>query len=95
MLFKDFNYWLNYLIDLSKKTNYDWYIKPHPDYLPGTLENIKKIVLDKSDIKMVDPAVSWKQLVEEGGPQLRTRLFQYLFSFFILPVKEVEVLKLC
>ena len=32
MFFTDYYEWLTFLVDLSKKTNYDWYIKTHPDF---------------------------------------------------------------
>jgi hypothetical protein len=30
-IFPDFYEWLNFLSDLSKETDFEWYIKPHPD----------------------------------------------------------------
>lgn len=63
-LFSDFYEWLKFLVSISKKTNYDWYIKPHPDYLPGTLENINKIIYG-SKIKLIDPSASFHNLANE------------------------------
>ena len=40
-LFPDFYEWLDYLGKLSNKKDYNWYIKLHPDYLPGTINIIK------------------------------------------------------
>ncbi len=40
-LFEDNYTWLINLLELAKKTNFDWYIKPHPDGFP---ENKKKII---------------------------------------------------
>ena len=44
MNYEDFYEWLNFLKQISKKTQHEWYIKPHRDYLPGTLEAIKKLL---------------------------------------------------
>ena len=48
-----------------QKTQHEWYIKPHRDYLPGTLEAIKKIIKD-SNIKLLSPEVSFHQLKSEN-----------------------------
>jgi hypothetical protein len=62
MLFYDFYEWIKYLGVLSYKTNYDWYIKVHPDYLPGTLEIIKVLSEDFKNIKILDPNTSFHEL---------------------------------
>jgi len=66
MLFLDFYEWLHFLGTISEKTNYDWYIKPHPDYLPGTLENINDIIAEYPKIKLIPPETSFHQLAREG-----------------------------
>jgi hypothetical protein len=43
-LFPDFYEWLNFLGEISEQTDYDWYIKTHPDYLQGTKEIIDDFV---------------------------------------------------
>jgi hypothetical protein len=66
MFFFDFFEWLDHLGKISIQTDYDWYIKPHPDYLPGTIETIKLITKKYKKIKFVDPKSSFKQLAAEG-----------------------------
>ena len=66
LLFTDFYEWLVFLCKISKETNYDWYIKPHPDYLPGTIEIINSIIEQKSDIKLINPKASFHDLKKEG-----------------------------
>lgn len=66
MLFNDFYEWLSFLVDISLETDYEWFIKPHRDYLPGTLETINQLIGKNRNIKLVDPEVSWLQLKEEG-----------------------------
>ena len=51
---------------MSKKTDYDWYIKPHPDYLPGTLETLNKIIKKYPTLTLISPEISFHQLVMEG-----------------------------
>ena len=61
--FVDFYEWILYLAKISKKTNYNWYIKPHPDYLPGTLDHIYKIMKSFNNIQLLDPLTSFHQLI--------------------------------
>tara|TARA_B100001027_G_C16266293_1_gene332299 strand:- start:2854 stop:4503 length:1650 start_codon:yes stop_codon:yes gene_type:complete len=72
--FEDFYEWLLFLGSISKKTNYDWYIKDHPYYsdlkyassLDRTYELSKKIVKQFNSIKRLDPNLSHHQLRNEG-----------------------------
>ena len=66
MLFHDFFDWLDHLGRISNKSDYDWYIKPHPDYLPGTIETIQLIADKYKKIKFIDPRTSFNQLADEG-----------------------------
>jgi hypothetical protein len=64
--FPDFYEWLHFLGQISQQTNYDWYLKPHPDPLPGTLATIKSIVADYPQIKIIPYQSSVYQLAQEG-----------------------------
>jgi hypothetical protein len=66
MLFVDFYEWLSFLGEISNKTDYDWYIKPHPDFLPGTIETLDEICKKFPKISLIDPITSWHQLKDEG-----------------------------
>ena len=66
ILFVDFFEWLRFLGKVSQKTNYDWYLKVHPDYLPGTMEVIQKIVTEFPKIQIVSHRTSHHQLAREG-----------------------------
>tara|TARA_A100001035_G_C27760512_1_gene490922 strand:- start:132 stop:1718 length:1587 start_codon:yes stop_codon:yes gene_type:complete len=66
LLYLDFYEWLCHLSEIAKKTDYDWYIKPHPDYLPGTMEILKDITSKFDQITLIDPDTSFFQLAEEG-----------------------------
>ena len=65
-LFSDFYEWLNFLGKLSIETNYDWYIKTHPDFLPGNIMIIKSIIKKYPKIKLLKANISHKQLIQEG-----------------------------
>lgn len=66
MLFVDFYEWLRYLGKMSKKTDYDWYLKTHPDPLPGTEDIIGEILEEFPGITFIPPDTSHHQLVREG-----------------------------
>ena len=66
ILFLDFYEWLNYLGKISERTNYDWYLKMHPDALPGTLEIIQGILAQFPKITLIPHETSYHQLVKEG-----------------------------
>lgn len=61
-LFLDFYEWLSFLSKISHKTDYNWFIKPHRDYLPGTIEIISNIMKKFNNIKFVNPEYSFHQL---------------------------------
>ena len=63
-LFPDFNEWLNFLGTISLKTNYDWYIKTHPDYNPLTLEVIKKFIKKFNNFTLLPSDTSHNQIIK-------------------------------
>ena len=65
-LFVDFYEWINFLGKISKKTNYDWYIKLHADYLPGTREVVEYFIKKYPTIKYLPNDYSHHQIINEG-----------------------------
>ncbi len=65
-LFVDFYEWLQFLGRTSENTDYDWYIKMHPEPLPGTEEIIRGIIQEFPRITFLPPDTSFRQLVDEG-----------------------------
>lgn len=65
-LFPDFYEWLEFLGTISEKTEYDWYIKTHPDYLPGTMEIVRGFVEKYPRLTLLPPETSHLQLIEDG-----------------------------
>lgn len=66
MSFVDFYEWLKFLGRISERTNYDWYLKTHPDPLPGTYKVINDVLKDFPKIKIVPHKTSHHQLAKEG-----------------------------
>jgi hypothetical protein len=65
-LFVDFYEWIDFLGKISKKTNYDWYIKLHANYLPGTKEIIEYFIKKYPSIKYLPNNYSHHQIIKEG-----------------------------
>ena len=65
LLFMDFYEWLMFLAKVSSKTNYEWYIKTHPDVLPISKRIIKNIVDKNQNFNLVPAGTSFHQLANE------------------------------
>ena len=65
-LFTDFYEWLNFLGMITEKTDYDWYIKTHPDFLPGNIPIIEEFIKKYPRFNLVPPETSHLQLISEG-----------------------------
>lgn len=65
-LFPDFYEWLNFLGDISELTDYDWYIKTHPDFLPGNIPIIEEFIRRYPKFSQIPSDTSHLQLKEEG-----------------------------
>ncbi len=65
-LFPDFYEWLSCLGEVSEETDYDWYIKTHPDYLPGNKEIIEYFLNKYPRFTLIPAEASHKQIIKEG-----------------------------
>ncbi|SDH62511.1 hypothetical protein SAMN05660652_01977 [Propionivibrio dicarboxylicus] len=65
-LFPDFLEWLEFLGQISKESDYDWYIKTHPDYLPGTMEIIRSFIDRYPKFSLLPANASHHQIIGEG-----------------------------
>jgi hypothetical protein len=65
-LFPDLYEWLTFLGKISERTDYDWYVKTHPDFLPGNTEALKSIICNYPKITLIPKETSHLQIVEEG-----------------------------
>jgi hypothetical protein len=66
MLFSDFYEWIKYLVNISKKTNYDWYIKPHPECSSQDLKLIKQIIKKNSKICILSSKATHSEILKKG-----------------------------
>jgi hypothetical protein len=64
--FPDFYEWLEFLGKMSERTDYEWYIKTHPDYLPGTKEIIDAFVVRYPKFSLLPSDASHMQIIAEG-----------------------------
>ena len=64
--FSDFYEWFKFLEKIMIKTNYDWYVKPHPNATESEYDFLKKFVLNKKNVFLVPKNCSNLQLINEG-----------------------------
>jgi hypothetical protein len=65
-LFPDLYEWLTFLGKISERTDYDWYVKTHPDFLPGNSEALESIICKYPKITLLAKETSHLQIVEDG-----------------------------
>ena len=65
-LFPDNYEWLTFLGEVSEKTDYDWYVKTHPDSLQGNAPIIKKFIRKFPKFTLIPSKTSHHQIIEDG-----------------------------
>lgn len=68
-LFNDFYEWIIFLFELSENSQFDWYIKCHPnyyEYFDNTVKNLKELLKKYKNVKWIDPQTSNSQIIKEG-----------------------------
>ena len=65
-LYPDFYEWLTALGEISNITDYDWYIKTHPDFRPGNVAIIEGFITKYQKFTLIPPETSHHQIIEEG-----------------------------
>ena len=65
-LFPDFFEWLQFLGELSKKTDYEWYLKTHPGIDNFDKKTINDFISRYNKIILIPNTTSHHQLIEEG-----------------------------
>ncbi len=65
-LFPDFWEWMSFLSDLSKKTDYQWLVKQHPDDLAGSEKYFQEFMGRNPDFIEVPPNVPHAKLIRLG-----------------------------
>lgn len=94
-LFEDYYEWLKYTFQISLKTNYDWYLKTHPDLWGkfgwkqrATRNIINEMCKKYKNIKLLPPNYSHKKIIREGIDFVITchGTVAYEYSFQNIPV---------
>ena len=65
-LYPDVFEWLKQLIKISKLTDYDWYVKTHPDFLPKTKKLVNDFFQSHPQFTLLPSDASHLQIVDEG-----------------------------
>jgi hypothetical protein len=102
-LFPDFYEWLAFLANLSKDTEYDWYIKDHPPYdklkiissFNRTYALSKDIVRNNNKITYINPITSHNQLINEGIDYVLTIYGSVAFEYAYHNVPVLTATKHC
>lgn len=65
-IFPDFYEWLEFLGKLTEITDYDWYLKTHPDYHPETMVVLQDLMQKYPKFTLLPADASHHQIIEEG-----------------------------
>ena len=94
VLFSDYYEWLKYIYDLSIKTNYDWYIKTHPDLVGklGVYQRKSRVIIDEmfnnqKNVTILPPNYSNYRIVKDKIDFIITchGSVAYEFPYFKIP----------
>lgn len=89
-LFPDFYEWLDFLGRITEQTDYDWYIKTHPDYLPGTMEVINGFIARYPKLTLLPADTSHHQIIAEGIDLALTVYGTIAFEYAALGVPVIN-----
>ncbi len=89
-IFPDFYEWLEFLGMMSEATDYDWYIKTHPDYLPGTMEIIENFVAKYPKFTLLPADASHHQIITEGVDVALTVYGTIAFEYAALGIPVIN-----
>lgn len=92
-VFPDFYEWLDFLGQMSEATDFDWYIKTHPDYLPGTKEVIDGFIAKYPKFRLLPSDASHLQIVSEGINLALTVYGTIAFEYAVLGVPVINASK--
>jgi hypothetical protein len=90
MIFPDFYEWMDFLGKLSNKTEYDWYIKTHPDYLPENKHIINYFLNKYPKFNLLDPNTSHHQIINDGINYVLTCHGTVGFEYAIMNVPVIN-----
>ncbi len=87
-IFNDFYEWFEHLCNFSKKTNFDWYVKTHPDFMRETHQIVQKFLTKYKNINLIPANTSHHQLIREGINCVLTvhGTITWEYAYFKIPV---------
>ncbi len=88
--FPDFYEWLEFLGKMSERTNYDWYVKTHPDFLPGTKEIIDGFIVRYPKFTLLPSNASHMQIIAEGIDVALTSYGTIAFEYAALGIPVIN-----
>lgn len=89
-VFPDFYEWLDCLGRVTEITDYDWYIKTHPDFLPGTKEVIDAFVAKYPKFTLLPSDASHHQIIAEGIDVALTTYGTIAFEYAALGIPVIN-----
>ncbi len=89
-IFPDFYEWLDFLGKMTECTDYDWYIKTHPDYLAGTMEIIESFIARYPKLTLLPADASHHQIISEGINLALTTYGTIAFEYAALGVPVIN-----
>ena len=66
LLFPDFFEWLKHILLLSKKTNYNWYLRLHPENSSKDVKFISELIKHNDKIKIISHKTNHNQIINMG-----------------------------
>jgi hypothetical protein len=88
MLFPDFVEWIEYTLKVASETDFDFYVKPHPNGIHGNDEIVSRLKEKYSKIHFLSSKISNKQIIKEGIDAAFTvyGTLAHEFAYFGVPV---------
>ncbi len=88
--FPDFYEWMDFLGKMTECTDYDWYIKTHPDFLPGTKEIIDSFIARYPKFTLLPADASHHQIIAEGINLTLTSYGTIAFEYAALGIPVIN-----
>lgn len=88
--FPDFYEWMHFLGKMTECTDYDWYIKTHPDILPGNREIIDSFIARYPKFTLLPADASHHQIIDEGINLALTSYGTIAFEYAALGIPVIN-----
>lgn len=89
-LFPDFYEWLDFLGEISESTDYDWYVKMHPDHFPVDPVHVRYFIEKYPKLTLLPSDVSHHQIIKDGIDSVLTVWGTIGFEYAALGVPVIN-----